>query len=444
MFVEPLRRRSAIALCIVTAMLLAGPVDAATILAMGDSITYGTRSLETGGYLKFLDELTPSFYQLVGPEQTLIPPEEIEPYPDAWNHHFGLRGIEADGVADVDGSNSLLFESIHSDVLNLTQPDVVLLHIGTNSLDVTNESAEGAFDQLSRLLDYFRTALPSKTQVLLAEVLPKTNRSSGDPTVNRPAVYQTWRYNDMIHGFIGSMAGDDPLYGRLHPLDMFKIDLRDATLGMTHLLEDPAVNAQPNDDYVDWVLDLDEALGMPEGDRDRNTSLLIDALHPTALGYSLMAHVWYKGIVNALPFTAEEQARLTALSERLAYVRGKVQALRAEYRAAVAAGSKTRFVLKRRLDKGLVFLQDLRMRIKPQIAVLAEKKSEYELYRDEAWDDVYGLGDDVLEVSAGSVTGGELIAFSPTGLGEPTAIPEPATMAVVVVAGLVLIGRRGR
>jgi hypothetical protein len=283
---------------------------AATIMAIGDSITYGVGSPSTGGYLQHLQALLPASYSLIGPQQTLIPPDNTTPYAGSWNHHFGFPGIEADAPG-----SSLVTQATSQNLFSSYNPDILLLHIGTNTLDIDNASSDDARDQLSSLLDYLGQNLSSNTQILLAKIIPKTNRNSGDSGVSKPTIFQTRRYNNYIDTLVSSLTNADPLFGRINVVDMFAIDLSDPSLGLTTLLNDPAVNPEPNDNYVDWITDFNEAPngGDPGINRARNTNLLADALHPTSLGYDIMAHVWYQGLVNANLIPEPTSAALCSL-----------------------------------------------------------------------------------------------------------------------------------
>ncbi len=113
------------------------------------------------------------------------------------------------------------------------QPDIILLHIGTNDLD-HGATAEVMAQRLSSLIGHIFAAKPN-TYVIVSSIIVSTHGEKG-----------TWvGYNSSIPGIVAQYRGQ----GRK-------------------------------------IIQLDMSQTLTEGD-------LADGLHPTATGYSKMANAWY-------------------------------------------------------------------------------------------------------------------------------------------------------
>jgi len=131
------------------------------IMPLGDSITYGEGILGYGGYRNLLGALLASdgyTIDFVGSQRSA---EDILPDPDneghpGWKISSIKSGIDAEGW------------------LETYQPDIILLHIGTNDLISSNDLRYGnlayAPDNLSALLDDILARLP-KTHIIVAQII---------------------------------------------------------------------------------------------------------------------------------------------------------------------------------------------------------------------------------------------------------------------------------
>jgi lysophospholipase L1-like esterase len=126
------------------------------IMPLGDSITYGDGDLRYVGYRNLLGTLlTSDGYSIdfVGSQQS---GEDAIPDPDNEGHP-GWRIPNIKGGIDSEGW------------LETYQPDIILLHIGSNDLRYGNEAY--APDNLSALLDDILVRLP-QTHIIVAQIIP--------------------------------------------------------------------------------------------------------------------------------------------------------------------------------------------------------------------------------------------------------------------------------
>jgi lysophospholipase L1-like esterase len=137
--------------------------------------------------------------------------------------------------------------------LRTYEPDVVLLHIGTN--DLVNGRAAAAPARLRRLLGHITAAAPN-AQVLVAEIIP----------VNRPGVdARVRRYNRAVARIVDSYEAAGM---HVRPVDMYSAVL-------------------PSD-------------------------LLADGIHPDGGGFSKMAARWYAALRSAPMARTEAEDRVNA------------------------------------------------------------------------------------------------------------------------------------
>jgi lysophospholipase L1-like esterase len=193
------------------------------IMPLGDSITYGDKSTNDEGYhsplyLRLVNEAgyAPDF---VGSQTTGVIVE-------ADHNHEGHKGYQIDQIqAGIDGWMATY------------QPDVVLLHIGTNDM-YRNYQVATAPDRLGALIDQILAKKPT-TQVLVSKLIPSAD-----------AATQTRidAYNAAIPGIVASKGP------RVHLVDMAGITTAD----------------------------------------------LFDLLHPTDLGYAKMSDRWYPVLTSVL------------------------------------------------------------------------------------------------------------------------------------------------
>jgi hypothetical protein len=128
------------------------------IMPLGDSITFGTPNPSYGGYRHLLGTLLTNdgySFDFVGSQQSgdgVLPSPNNEGHP-GWTILQIKNGIDSRGW------------------LETYQPDVILLHIGTNDLRPRIGGAAAAPDNLSTLLDDILARLP-QARVIVAEIIP--------------------------------------------------------------------------------------------------------------------------------------------------------------------------------------------------------------------------------------------------------------------------------
>ncbi|WP_277212387.1 ricin-type beta-trefoil lectin domain protein [Isoptericola croceus] len=190
------------------------------VMPLGDSITHGTQT--PGGYR-------------IGLWQHLANA----------GHTVDFVGSQSNGPAslgdrDHEGHPGWRIDEIDANIvtwLNTSQPDTVLLHIGTNDI-LQDHNVSTAPDRLSTLIDRITTTAPN-AKVFVAQIIP-LGWSDGDATVKT--------YNAAIPGIVQSK-----------------------------------VNAGKNVHLVN----MHSALTAAD---------LQDGIHPTAGGYDKMAAVWYDAL----------------------------------------------------------------------------------------------------------------------------------------------------
>jgi lysophospholipase L1-like esterase len=148
------------------------------IMPLGDSITYGEGIPGYGGYRNLLGALLESdgyLFDFVGSQQSgedVLPDADNEGHP-GWRISNIKQGIDSDGW------------------LEIYQPDIILLHIGSNDLRYGNSTY--APDNLSVLLDDILARLP-ETHVVVAQII---RTRWGSDAKHR-------FYNDAILGVVAS------------------------------------------------------------------------------------------------------------------------------------------------------------------------------------------------------------------------------------------------
>jgi lysophospholipase L1-like esterase len=131
------------------------------IMPLGDSITYGEGISGYGGYRNLLGAMLESdgyIIDFVGSQKSAedaLPDADNEGHP-GWTISDIKRGIDTKGW------------------LETYQPDIILLHIGSNDLIGSNDSPYGnsayAPDDLSALLDDILARLP-ETHIIVAQII---------------------------------------------------------------------------------------------------------------------------------------------------------------------------------------------------------------------------------------------------------------------------------
>lgn len=142
------------------------------IMPLGDSITYGEGDPDRGGYRKRLSALLTNdkyAFDFVGSQRS---GEAILADPDNEGHP-GWRITNIKEAIDMDGW------------LETYQPDVILLHIGSN--DLRHGNGIYVRDNLSVLLDDILTRLPN-THVIVAQIIPTRWGSEVDQKIYNDAI----------------------------------------------------------------------------------------------------------------------------------------------------------------------------------------------------------------------------------------------------------------
>ena len=133
--------------------------SAVRIMPLGDSITFGTPNPSYGGYRNLLEKLLAqegSKVEFVGSQESGVgvlryPANEGHP---GWTINRIKNGIDKQGW------------------LERAQPDIVLLHIGTNNFRL--HQAQSVDTDLSALLDDILERLP-RANVIVAQIIPFRN-----------------------------------------------------------------------------------------------------------------------------------------------------------------------------------------------------------------------------------------------------------------------------
>jgi hypothetical protein len=234
------------------------------VMPLGDSITKGTGTCQEGSppdppdeiywnctgyrdYLWYSLSGTGHSFNFVGSQGGQFQDDYMNPYHD--NDHEGHGGWKA---ADIKNN-------IYGSGLNWLQnypAEIILLHIGTNDIGGIsppneNQKISAVVDTVEQILnkiDQFEIDNDRKVLVVLARII---NRIDPD--------------------------GDEELYTTIFNQNLQ--DMANTRIG-------------GGDEIV--VVDMESALIYPDD--------LVDGLHPTSIGYSKMAAVWYSAIVDALNF----------------------------------------------------------------------------------------------------------------------------------------------
>jgi len=215
-------------------------------------------------------------------------------------------------------------------------PNVILLHIGTNT--VSSNSAAASAQQLNTLLRVFdilrttpvaggggETYLPSNVHIALSQMIPKILASSSEGGgFSEQSLDRSFDYNGLIGDKNSSVYDSvsttfkDQIIAVNHFAITANTVLTDAVRAAAvafdgSLTTDTAILnvIDPDlDGLVDWTLTTNgidpynELTGDPAliGDANMasNTNLFADMIHPTSLGYAIMAEVWHQQLFAAV------------------------------------------------------------------------------------------------------------------------------------------------
>jgi lysophospholipase L1-like esterase len=199
-----------------------------SIMPLGDSITYGANSTKYGGYRVWLWQ---------------------ESVAAGWKIRF--VGSQSSGPASLpdkanEGHPGWRIDQLSAHItgwLDTYQPQIILLHIGTNDI-IQGYSVATAIARLNTLVDQITTIEPDTT-LIVAQITPL-----GDPTLNAKV--------------------------RLYNHDLLALIQRKKAIGK-HII----------------VVDMYDAVPLSD---------ITDHIHPNDAGYKLMAHVWYNALAQL--FTA--------------------------------------------------------------------------------------------------------------------------------------------
>ncbi|KAL4967872.1 uncharacterized protein BDV14DRAFT_197515 [Aspergillus stella-maris] len=197
------------------------------VLPLGDSITLGTGGAQKNGYRAPLHDLL-----------------------ETYNNTIDFVGSQSDGtMADNqhEGHGGLTIEQItNSSAVGIyAQPNIVLLHAGTNNMK-TDSDSQNAPDDLRELIDYVYESWEG-TMVFLAKIIPS----------------KTEEFEPRIEEFNEAVEEISDGYKDEH--EMILVDMYSAFMGI-------------------------------DGWKDE---LMADDLHPNHEGYDIMARTWFDAILQA-------------------------------------------------------------------------------------------------------------------------------------------------
>lgn len=318
--------------------------DPIRIFAIGDSITDGrddAGSPSTGGYRQLLSstlDLASIDHVFQGMRGNQAGAK--------WERHWGRPGISADNWTVVDPYASTPYHNTRSlvndfvDRANVsptgirhpsiygthdfrthvwgtsTAPTHTLLHIGTNTITNSASSVTSAVTQVNALLRTFdlldstlvpggggSTFMRADGTILFANIIPKA--------VSFDTLANTFDYNAAISDKSSDVYDNltQDFIDRIQIVDMFKVRVDDVIDGI-HARTGIDLGVllgylqRDGDEWVDWIEDYDEALGLPLSASlvlndvlwKKNTNTY-DSVHPGVWGYEVMAQVW----ANAIP-----------------------------------------------------------------------------------------------------------------------------------------------
>jgi lysophospholipase L1-like esterase len=201
--------------------------DTVKIMPVGDSITFGEG--ERGGYRKYLySALTQKGYKIdmVGPEGSNSASANGIQYDDNNAGYSGFQIKEIPGWGQQQGGEGSLYNKLKSkNAVKQSQPDIILLIIGTNDM-TANRSMDACANDLRALLDYMLADMPANSIIFMGSI-PEFTAYGGNAqrianyngTVKKVADEyankgKNVRFAD-VHGCLNGMSdiGSD----RLHP-----------------------------------------------------------------------------------------------------------------------------------------------------------------------------------------------------------------------------------
>jgi lysophospholipase L1-like esterase len=209
------------------------------IMPLGDSITYGvmgTDDKDSGGYRT---ELWKKFVA-AGLKVEFVGSQSNGPNSLNNKYHEGHRGWAIRKIA----------ASVNT-WLNISQPDLILLMIGTN--DARNNSLTTMINQFSALIDQITSQSP-RAQLLVASI-PPVHPAAQPPLRTLRTIY----FNTAIPAIVESKVAEGK---KVHFVDMRSLTVNELTSSLS--------------------LDMD------------------NGVHPNAQGYRKIANFWYDAVIKVI------------------------------------------------------------------------------------------------------------------------------------------------
>ena len=288
------------------------------VLTVGDSITWGSPNPDQS-YRKELDRAI---------ARAGVDAEFVGSRSDGRgfdSDHYSQPGIRAQvsyrgSKGDWRGSLNDGFRS--GGVLRSGEkPDLILLHIGTNSITGDRGSVNTAAWELETLLNtmaerYRRGEFASDVKVLVADVIPggrAKGSSGGNYRLDTSRLENSRRYNAEIGKVIGKVK-DRGFAGRVQRVDLAKIDAGKLDRSAFSGSELRSID-NDGDRWVDWFNGVDEG-GSQWGARSNNGAVMSDdLLHPTALGYRVLGQAWFEAVEDSGKLRSDAPDRPTPPSK---------------------------------------------------------------------------------------------------------------------------------
>jgi lysophospholipase L1-like esterase len=272
---------------------------AARIMPLGDSITEGWPDAQRVTYRFWLWkrlELAGYDVDFVGSRTGVFSGQPL--YTDWDQNHQGLSGWRADEVAAQATSWA-----------NAAQPDLVLLHAGTNDL-LQNQSVSSTVNEIKQIIDNLRVARPN-VDIFLCKIIPSTINASAFVNFNNqvPGIVSEKDTPQsrviMVDQFTGFSATNDEFDG-IHPnaRGERKMSARFyASLAASGLLPAPTPPPPPAVTYLsdlNWVsmtngfgpAERDQSIG-PDGADDGGAIWLSGVTYAKGLGTHARSEIVY-------------------------------------------------------------------------------------------------------------------------------------------------------
>ena len=268
------------------------------ILTVGDSITWGSPNPDQS-YRRELDRAIAE----VGIDAEFVGSRSDGRGFD--NDHYSQPGIQA--TVSRSGNGGVWRGSLNdgfrsgSVLKRGEKPELILLHIGTNTVDGNRSSVDNAAGQLRTLLNtmadrYRRGEFASDVKVLVADIIPggRGDRSGSGYRLDTQRLENTRSYNAKI-GQVIRQVGDRGFASRIQRVDLSKIDASKLDRSAFSSSELRRID-NDGDRWVDWFNGVDEG-GSQRNARGHNGAIMsADLLHPTSLGYRVLGQAFFNAV----------------------------------------------------------------------------------------------------------------------------------------------------